>query len=278
MKDIIILYHAHCYDGFSGAWAAYKKFGSRADYLGIAHQEPPPPNLENKELYFIDFVYPEEIFKKIVSSNKKVVALDHHATSAAAIKLAHEYVYDNNHSGAVIAWNFFHPQKSTPVLLKYIEDNDIWNFRMPHAQAVGRALSTQPFTFNNWNKLAKDFEDPVVLKKYIAKGQLITEYRNSLLNELVELNSYFIKFENKKILTCNAPHFFASELGHLLAAKQPPFSIIWSNLGDKIHVSLRGAGKIDVGKISKKYGGGGHFNAAGFSWPASKPLPWKVMN
>ena len=36
-KENIIIYHSDCYDGFSAAWAAWKKFGSKAEYLPVKH-------------------------------------------------------------------------------------------------------------------------------------------------------------------------------------------------------------------------------------------------
>src|SRR3989344_1169898 len=34
-KKIAVLYHKGCTDGFGAAWAAWKKFGARAEYLGV---------------------------------------------------------------------------------------------------------------------------------------------------------------------------------------------------------------------------------------------------
>ena len=33
LKDIVVIYHAHCQDGFGSAYAAYQKFGDTATYI-----------------------------------------------------------------------------------------------------------------------------------------------------------------------------------------------------------------------------------------------------
>src|SRR3989344_3599696 len=65
-KDIVVLYHSNCTDGFGGAWAAWKKFGDKAEYIGVIHQTPVPKGLKNKCIYSVDFTYPEPIVKKLI--------------------------------------------------------------------------------------------------------------------------------------------------------------------------------------------------------------------
>jgi phosphoesterase RecJ-like protein len=49
-------------------------------------------------------------------------------------------------------------------------------------------------------------------------------------------------------------------------------------LGDKVKVSLRGKGDVDVQKIAAKFGGGGHPNAAGFTMPgALEPVTREIL-
>src|SRR3989344_3558851 len=68
-KDIVVLYHSNCTDGFGGAWAAWKKFGDKAEYIGVIHQTPVPKGLKNKCIYSVDFTYPEPIVKKLIRKN-----------------------------------------------------------------------------------------------------------------------------------------------------------------------------------------------------------------
>lgn len=80
------------------------------------------------------------------------------------------------------------------------------------------------------------------------------------------LKAKLINFDKYKVYAVNASSIFSSELGHKLAEKsKDKFSIVYYFENDKLKISLRGDNKIDLSELAKKYGGGGHFNAAGFS-------------
>ena len=57
MVKNIILYHKGCSDGFGAAWSAWKKFGSKAQYIAVKYDEEPPKNLSGKTVYILDFCY-----------------------------------------------------------------------------------------------------------------------------------------------------------------------------------------------------------------------------
>ena len=130
-KKIAVLYHKGCTDGFGAAWAAWKKFGARAEYLGVERGQPSPKRLKGKDVYMLDFTYPLDITKKLLGVVKSLTIIDHHISVEKSTKLAHKYVYNLNHSGAGLAWNYFHPGKKVPLLLRYVEDVDIWRLKLP---------------------------------------------------------------------------------------------------------------------------------------------------
>ena len=271
-KDIVVVYHAHCTDGFSGAWAAWKKFGAKADYFAWVHQTPLPP-IKNKEIYFIDICPGAKELKRLVAVNKRVIVIDHHISAKKDGKFANEYFYALNHSGATLAWKYFHPGKKTPKLLRYVEDNDLWLRKMPRAKAVYGYLYLFEFDFRTWSKFAHDFDKPSIERKHLEIGKLILRYEYKMIEDIVAKVAVPVKFFGLNTLAVNSPSF-ASEIGHALYKKNPPLGIIWYELKDKINVSLRSNGKVNVAKIAEKFGGGGHKAAAGFSLPIGRKLPW----
>lgn len=273
-KDIVVIYHGNCTDGFSGAWAAWKKLGKKAEYIGVQHHTLPPLGLTNKELYFIDFVYPEKIMRKLIKTNKKVTAIDHHVSAEKTIKLTQDYLYSIKHSGAVLAWKYFHPNKPVPRLLKHVEDTDLWKFKLPHTKEIFAYLELFDFAFKTWDKLAKDLENSKKRKQYVEKGRLILRYEEKQVERLVSENSEKVNFEGHDSLAVNSP-VLVSKIGASLVKKKPPIGIIWQQKQGKKIVSLRSNGKTDVAKLAKKYGGGGHKAASAFAIDASKKLPWE---
>lgn len=92
-KKIVVIYHGGCPDGFSGAWAAWKKFGNRAEYIGAYDRLALPHKLTDKEVYLIDYTYKPDLVKKLTQDNRRVTAIDHHITAEAAVKLTHHYSF-----------------------------------------------------------------------------------------------------------------------------------------------------------------------------------------
>ncbi len=275
MKKIIVFYHKECPDGFGGAWAAWKKLGAKADYVGLKPGEAPEFEVKGKEVYVIDSAFPEEAAKKILKNNEKLVVLDHHFSNAERVKISTENVYQMNHSGSVIAWNYFHPKRPAPIFLKYVEDADIWKWTLPNSKAMAMLREGLAFDFKVWSRWVADFENSKKRKSFAAQGQQLLNYSNALQDRAIE-NAQIVEFEGHKCLAVNSP-LLHSDIGHKLSKLMPPFGIVWSEKADLRAVSLRSNGKFDVSMLAKKYGGGGHKAAAAFRLTLKEKLPWKYM-
>jgi oligoribonuclease NrnB/cAMP/cGMP phosphodiesterase (DHH superfamily) len=237
-----------------------------------------PKGITNKIVYVIDFSLKKgSQMRQLVKNNKKVVALDHHHDAEQFAQMAHEYLFDNNRSGATVAWSYFYPQKPAPLLLKYVEDLDIWRCRLPHTFEASAYLDLFDHDFLTWNNLVRAFDDKKSRLKIFEKGATLLEYENKKIQDLVVKNAELVKLLKYKVLAVNSPNW-ASKIGNLLCRKHLPFGIVWSKRGDSVVVSLRSEkGKFDVSKIARKFGGGGHKAAAAFSVDSLQDLPWKSL-
>lgn len=274
-KTIAVLYHADCPDGFGSAWAAWKKFGERAVYLPVYHQSAPPEEIKGKDVYTLDFSYSPDVIKKLLKSVRSLTIIDHHITNESAVDLASDHLFQLNHSGSVLSWTYFHPEKKVPKLLLTVEDFDLWHFHLPFTSILLEAITLRDFDFNIWNKMASDFENKSKLKKYLEEGKIVVKNREKDIEKLFRF-AETVKFEGYKCLAVNSP-FHISFVGNEMVKKMPPIAIIWFRMDGRIKVSLRSDGKVDVAKLAQKYGGGGHKAAAGFCWDINKPLPFKFL-
>lgn len=273
MKSILVLYHKNCPDGFGAAWAAWKKFGDKAEYLPVEHSVSAPKNLKGREnIYMVDFCYDYSVMEKLLEINRNIIVIDHHISGEKAIKLSKNYFYALNHSGSVLSWIYFH-KKPIPRILKHIEDIDLWKFKLPFTKEITAALELEGFNFKKWNKVASYLEDLKKRKKYINNGKILIEYRNKLIARIVNGAEKF-KFEKHTAYVANSP-VLISEIGNSIVKNKKTIGVIWFRKSGKIIVSLRSDGKTDVSKIAVKYGGGGHKAASGFIWDIKKPFPWK---
>lgn len=276
-EKIVILYDGgDCSDGFGGAWVAEKKFGKKARYIGVHHQHPIPDGLENKIIYMIDFTYPENIVGKLIKENISVTSIDHHVSALKAVKMTQNYSYSENHSGSVLAWNYFFPEKPLPVLLKYIEDMDLWRNKLPYSKEIFAYHQIFGFDFRRWNKLEKILEGARNFRKCAEIGRAILKYEENLIELIIKSNAEKVLFNGVKARAVNSP-FFSSQMGNKLLGREIPVGIVWRRKRDEINVSLRGDGRIDVSELAARYGGGGHENAAGFTIKKGNKLPWKTI-
>ncbi len=272
-KNIIILYHGDCSDGFSGAWTAWKKFGDKAEYIGVQYKNPVPAGLVDKEIYLIDFAYKLEQMQKLMAENKRVTSIDHHISAEPVIKLTKNYSFDNKHSGCVLAWQYFHPKKAVPKFLLYVEDNDIGKWSMKNSEEILAYARIEEKTFKNWDGLVRKIENVKSRNQILALGAAIKKFENYVVDGLVERKAEIVEFEGIQALCVNSPSF-PTNIGRAIVKKMPPIGIIWNKEPGGIYVSLRSNGVADVSKMAGKYGGGGHKAAAGFFIKDGEKIPW----
>ncbi|MGC9603558.1 MAG: hypothetical protein ABSF47_03790 [Minisyncoccia bacterium] len=280
MKSIVIFYHTDCPDGFGAAWAAWKKFGKKADYISIGpgqtSKQLGKAKIKKKDIYFLDVCSSPEKLEQLVRDNLSVTVIDHHETNRGFVKNATQWYFDINHSAAVLTWLYFFPKNPVPWLLRCIEDNDIWKFSLPHSVPISLRLGLFKADFKIWDKLASDLERTPLRKKYVKEGELLLKYEDRIIHGLLK-GAYEVKFKGHlaRAVNTSVSH---SQVGNLLIDEKHPIGIVWYENGKVRRYSLRSKGATDVSRLARQFsGGGGHKHAAGFTLPANKPFPWKVI-
>ncbi|OGN09811.1 MAG: hypothetical protein A3J46_00320 [Candidatus Yanofskybacteria bacterium RIFCSPHIGHO2_02_FULL_41_11] len=278
-KDIVVLYHADCTDGFSAAWAAWKKFEDNADYIGINPGTQPLEGLKDKEIYMVDLVYQPQYIDGLIKENKKFVAIDHHFSNKDTFKLIpSDSLFDLNHSGAVLAWKYFHPEIKIPRFLEHVEDMDLWKFDLPKTKEIISYLDMVDLSFDEWSRVSEGVENESKFNEYITIGSLILNYQDKLIERIISNHAELVNFLGHEVYAVNSP-VFNSQIANVLCEKlDRPLGIVWTAERDgTIHVSLRSIKNAgtDVSELAKKFkGGGGHKSSAGFSLPPGSKLPW----
>jgi oligoribonuclease NrnB/cAMP/cGMP phosphodiesterase (DHH superfamily) len=280
-RDIVIIYHDQCLDGFGAAYAAWKRFGEDATYIPLTTQAPVPSGLTDKEIYIVDYSFDLAATTSLRSRNRSVVVIDHHQSSQNTVTAFPENVFNINHSGAVLAWRYFHPAIPIPKLLLYIEDQDLWRFSLPHHREIGASLALEPMNFTHFDELATNFEHEDFLSNFIAKGRVATTVSDTLVEELLTYRERVL-FESNEVWAVNCARPHRSIVGHRLAQLNAaqggiPLGIVYYRNQGAVHVSLRSEGAIDVAILAEKYGGGGHRNAASIRVASFSELPFSFL-
>lgn len=300
-KPDICIYHGNCDDGFGAAWAIWKRWGNDVAYVPGVYGKPLPDvfALAGMNVLFVDFSAKRAEIELMAQVSKSIVIIDHHKTAEADLEpfkvglcggakfypddlngvfrdmaeLDRPPVlawFDMNQSGAVMAWKFARSDWPIPEFLRYIEDRDLWRFTYGPGDATRQfsaSLRTYEQEFNLWDKLA----EPASTANLISEGAGILRSHTANIQKFIA-DRYLAVIDGMTVPVVNVPYHYASDTAHALLQKCPkaPFAACWFRRGDgMIQYSLRSEDRrVDVSEVAKKFGGGGHRNAAGYQVPA----------
>jgi oligoribonuclease NrnB/cAMP/cGMP phosphodiesterase (DHH superfamily) len=253
-------------------WHAW---GDTARYVPRGHEDSfNPRRYDGQVVAFVDIAPPAEAFCELAEVAARIIVLDHHVSArdrfradpdlaSAVAGSGHHVHFDIDHSGAILAWTYFHPDEPTPELLLYVEDQDLWSWKLPRSEEVNAAITSYPREFGAWENLAaRATQDLAAEGTHIVRANRI-EVERSLQT------AHPIALGGKRAEAVNARHQRAP-LGHELAKRATygePWGVVYRVSGDRVDVSIYSIGDLDVSEVAQRYGGGGHRNASGFSVP-----------
>src|SRR3989339_518324 len=171
-KKIVVFYHKNCSDGFCSAWVAWRKFRDEAEYIGIDPADR-APILSGKQIYMLDVAFIPDDLKKLKEDGNKIIIIDHHISRKDIITLADESLFDIDHSGCVLTWFHLFPGEPMPSLLSYVEDIDLWKFKLPNTKEIIAYLEIYDFGFDIYDQLAEDIEKKDKFADFVNKGSSI---------------------------------------------------------------------------------------------------------
>lgn len=293
----IMLYHANCADGFGAAWAAWMRWRDTVTYLPVSYGAP-PPDVAGKDVLIGDFSYKAPQLAEMAGSANSIIVLDHHKTAQAdlvaftcresspgavvaddALGMFEDLrelrmppviaLFDMNRSGAGMVWDFCFPGETRPLLIDLIEDRDLWLFRHEDTKPFGLWLRSEPFDFERWELIAQELNDGRDGHAIMTEARAMQRFFDQKVSEIAAMFRWG-NVGGHHVPICNCPPMFASEVGHKLLDDEPgaEFVALYSDQGKSRGYSLRSRDdRADVSAIARKFGGGGHRNAAGFGVP-----------
>ena len=273
----LILYHGSCPDGWCAAYIAQKRY-LEAQLRGLTHGQNYTGVITecmNRDVLMVDFSFPtRELNDSLAKIAKSFRILDHHKTAQAVLEGASYATFDMRRSGAGLAWDYLfgkdsfagdaatHFPQSRPWWVDYTEDQDLWNWALPESQPINAFLMVQPRTIEAWDSIVRMSAENACFKGEGVR-QYIEYYTRSVL-ELVELGV----LDGHSTGVLNIPYVGVSEAGNAIVKLGYDVALAWhESNGGRIKFSLRSnkeGANVDVSAIAKKFGGGGHQNAAGF--------------
>lgn len=281
----IVIYHGNCADGFGAAWAMKNNFPERIEVF-IAGQygklDPVLATVRDCNLLFVDFSYKLDMMMSLCRNGNTITLIDHHKSMFEDLGTE----FDLSHcslekSGAVLAFEYCYrlrygrnpEQFQIPLLLRYIQDRDLWKFNIPASKEIAAWYFSYPYDFEGWNQLARKLE--MNEEEAIAEGEAILRKQEKDMAEYlaagVETKMQIVNPNTGKtyvdIPAVNCPYFWASEIGHKMAEKsEHGVGATFYFRGSEAVISFRSiakAGGILAKDVAVQYGGGGHPHASG---------------
>lgn len=280
MKPLVIV-HANCMDGLGAAYAA-QCFLEDPEIV-LANYGEAPPDVSGRNVYVFDFSYPREVLEDMYQKAEDLIVLDHHDSAEKALEGLPYAIFDQTKSGAVLAWEYLERrygnrgedfQYTVPRVLLYIQDRDLWQWKLEHSRAFSEYLrdtiNLKDPLFNNLSILGQFVEaDDEEFYEFVAHGEVLVEQKDRLIDEVVA--NYFIvtvplATGEVEVAAAFCPARVYSEVGQRLAALSPCHAgVAIGNLSrDKFAMSFRGCDDSGMAQqLALHFGGGGHLKAAG---------------
>lgn len=280
-EDVVCLYHADCFDGMGAAWAVYKRFPKGA-YIAVDYRDGLPEGLEGKHVIIVDFSFDQEEMDYLALNCAKLTFLDHHERSeqiAALLEMTNRVIggdrivahYDANRSGALMAWEYFHPGKSVPKIIEHISDRDLWRFALPDTKVIMSGLGMYLLDLPVWDELFTSFEmetelgEQMLIEHLRLAGPFVERAKSTDIVRIINQTQRTIVLDGQTVPLLNVPRSLASEALAKLA-QDHPFAAGYYDDGEYRVFSLRSRkdGGVIVNRIARQFGGDGHPHAAGF--------------
>lgn len=282
MSVPLVIYHHPCADGFTAAWVCKIKHPDW-EFIGVSHGDE-PPLVDGREVYMLDFSFKRPVLEKMAGSAKSITILDHHITAKDDLTplLAWDSpfqnvtgVFDMDKSGARLSWEFFHKGEDVPMLVRVVEDRDLWKFEIPESRAISSNIFSYDYNFENWQTI--NFElthSPETFERFVAEGVAIDRKHFKDLNELIQKSRFRVMIAGTEVWCANLPYTMSSDACHIMCYDDKTFSACYQSTPEGLNFSLRSKPDgANVSEIAKKYGGGGHKHASGFRISVPIPVP-----
>lgn len=261
-----VIYHGNCPDGFASALVAFNALGDKAQYIPAYHNSLPNFNVENEDLYFLDFVYPKSVMEGLIAQSKRTVVIDHHAGAEPVYTWLRtqpqcQVIVDYAHSGAVLTHLYFNPGTEVPLLLRYIEDRDCHFNDIPEARVALLWLDAHPQNFGLWNAFLRF--DSTVWERVEGHNQPMLKKYTSMVKACADQGAPF-HLEGIPALITFCHEQMASDVALAMSKRCEGLGVaVVMQANGQMKGSLRGEG-YDLIPIARQLGGNGHSYAAAF--------------
>jgi len=243
------------------------------------------------EIYLVDISMSKVKYDQIIEhlratdrldvDKPHTVCIDHHSTALDKSEELGAFCDETyikigpGLSGATLVWKYFNERfgemLETPLLLRYVADQDIWEWKLESSREVNAALNVLNGTVEAMEEELRESlrSSDEWFQRRKTEGAAITAMVDSQVHRSARQVADLPLGHHARLLVVNATSF-SSELGNYLCERheQSPnvVAVIYS-LQDNWNVrcSIRSVpgGSVNAKQVAERFGGGGHQHAGG---------------
>lgn len=258
-------------------------------YAASYNTEPPYQLAVDRPVYVVDFSYPREQLQKLRGAANQscwadfegvhaLIVLDHHKTAQADLAGLPYCTFDMERSGAGLTWDHFHPDQPRPWIVDYVEDRDLWRFKLPSSEAISLFIRSASHELELWDAMAALRVEMALEQAAGCKRYLDHYVRDALRQSYVvdiqwthpdDPDDYMAQRVTKTVCV-NVSYTGVSDVlnAALIAHPDAQMALGWHLAADgQFNCSLRSRADFDCSVFARARKGGGHAQASGFRLP-----------
>lgn len=279
----VVVHHKPCNDGEAAA-GLFDYYCDNISFIGIHPKDNLLTDesihiLTDKNVVFVDICFPPMVMSLVSKLVKKAIVLDHHITNQEALPEDMENIkfhFEMGVPGCHLAWQYLRGDVPMPLAIKYIGMYDVFKHKEDLNAVYFNVAFEKPKTLLGWRPIIDD--DDNYVQNTIARGDIVFEYKQSVLNTMAEKVEY-CDWNDVRIAMINVPYPWVSDMGELLCETNPRnmVAVIWNKqMTGPFVLSFRSNEHVgpDVAKIAQQFGGGGHKHAAA---ARTEIGPWEIF-
>jgi len=274
---MICFYHSADLDGHCSG-AIVKQAHPDCIMIGIDYGDEFPWDMVKRtpamkdDLWMVDFCLQpfEDMLQLGRWYGRNLIWIDHHKSAleqAAECNFTPAGRREIGKAACELTWEYLYGSLACGHAIRLLGRYDVWDHSDPRTlpfQYAMRMENTHPQNQMLWKNLIRKNES--TYKRILRAGELILKYQRSRNRAIIKARGFETEFAGMKVLACNAQ--LASSMlfeSHWDPEKYEAMVTFAMLPNGKWTVSLyTDREDVDVSKICKNLGGGGHKNAAGF--------------
>ncbi len=242
MKRTAIIYHKDCPDGAASALVAEQAFAEHSgldgvEFIPMAYGDRPEwERFHGCVVWFVDFSWPRDALLALATVAEEVHVIDHHKTAKDALadiatfapgRCPIHVTFDMTKCGAVLTFEAMTVGEEINPFFLYIQDRDLWQWKMPFSREVAATVSTFGRTHAGM-RAAFGVWCLQTIGEFCWVGERVLALQRQTTDNLAS-TATLQNFHGYNIPVCNVPQEtgLQSEVGEALCAKYPdaPFAM-----------------------------------------------------